>query len=81
MVSEAWDYQIRITLDDAYAPMARRDPDDPALAPLAAVLRAHDAQLKCQFDAFAGYVAEAEAPRRRQPGNAAADDEHTHLLP
>ncbi len=41
--------------------MARRDPADPALAPLAAVLRKHDARLKCQFDAFAGYVAETEA--------------------
>lgn len=60
-MNEAWNYQIRITLDDAVAPLARRDPDDPALAPLAAVLRKHDAQLKCQFDAFAGYVAEAEA--------------------
>ncbi len=60
-MSEVWDYQIRITLGDDYAPLARRDPDDPALAPLATVLRAHDAQLKCQFDAFAGYVAEAEA--------------------
>ena len=60
-MSEAWNYQIRITLDDACAATARRDPDDPALAPLAGVLRKHDAQLKCQFDAFAGYVAEAEA--------------------
>lgn len=60
-MSDTWDYQIRITLGDAYAPVARRDPDDPALAPLAAVLRKHDAQLSCQFDAFAGYVAEAEA--------------------
>ena len=60
-MSETWDYQIRITLDDAVAPVARRDPDDPALAPLAAVLRKHDAKLSCQFDAFAGYVAEAEA--------------------
>ena len=60
-MSEAWDYQIRITLDDACAASARRDPDDPALAPLAAVLRKHDAKLSCQFDAFAGYVAEAEA--------------------
>ena len=60
-MSETWNYQIRITLDDAVAPVARRDPDDPALAPLAAVLRKHDAKLSCQFDAFAGYVAEAEA--------------------
>lgn len=55
-----WEYQIRLTLDDAVAPAARRDPDDLRLAPLAAVLRKHDAQLQCQFDAFAGYVAEAE---------------------
>ena len=35
--------------------------DDPALGPLADILRKHHAALKCQFDAFAGYVAEAEA--------------------
>ena len=57
----AWDYQIRVTLKDAYARLARQDPDDAALAPLQSILRRHDARPKCQFDAFADYVAEAEA--------------------
>jgi hypothetical protein len=47
-------------LADELAEVARRDPDDPALGPLASILRKHDATMKCQFDAFAGYVAEAE---------------------
>ena len=53
-------YQLRIDLADDLAEVARRDPDNPALAPLAEILRRHDAAMKCQFDAFADYVAEAE---------------------
>jgi hypothetical protein len=56
-----WQFQIRVYLTDAGAALARRDPGNPALAPLMAILRAHRATLKCQFDAFADYVAEAEA--------------------
>ncbi len=59
-MSETWQYQVRIYLHDEPARTARRDPDDPSLRPLADILHRHDAQLKCQFDAFAGYVAEAE---------------------
>lgn len=59
-MSEEWQYQVRINLSDAHANTARRNPDDPALKPLADILRKHDAALKCQHDAFAGYVAEAE---------------------
>jgi hypothetical protein len=59
-MSEAWQYQIRIYLADAFAEMARRDPGNPALAPLASVLAKHDATMKCQFDAFMDYVTEAE---------------------
>lgn len=59
-MSDDWQYQIRITMDEDRARIARRDPGDPALKPLAEVLRRHDAALKCQFDAFAGYCAEAE---------------------
>jgi hypothetical protein len=55
-----WQYQVRIDLADAAAEVARQRPDDPALEPLAGILRAHRAALKCQFDAFAGYCAEAE---------------------
>ncbi len=60
-MSEAWQYQVRVTLSDAAAQTARRSPDDPMLAPLTEILARHDATLKCQYDAFAGYVAEAEA--------------------
>ena len=59
-MSEKWQYQLRINLSDELAAVARRDPADPAIGPLAAVLSRHKAALKCQFDAFADYVAEAE---------------------
>jgi hypothetical protein len=59
-MSKERQYQVRIDLTDGMAELARRDPTDPALAPLPDILRRHDARLKSQFDAFAGYVAEAE---------------------
>jgi hypothetical protein len=59
-MSEQWQYQVRIDLADEAAEVARRDPGDPALAPLPDILRRHNATMKSQFDAFAGYVAEAE---------------------
>lgn len=55
-----WQYQLRLYLDDALSAAARAGADDPALAPLRAVLRKHQAALKCQYDAFAAYVSEAE---------------------
>ena len=55
-----WQYQIRIYLENDFAEVARRDPEDPALASLMAILAKHHATMKCQFDAFADYVAEAE---------------------
>jgi hypothetical protein len=59
-MSDQWQYQVRIDLADEPAAVARRDPADSALAPLAEILARHHATLKCQYDAFAGYVAEAE---------------------
>jgi hypothetical protein len=59
-MSAEWEYQIRIDLADGPAEAARRDPGDPALEPLATILERHRASLKCQYDAFADYVAEAE---------------------
>ena len=59
-MSEQWQYQVRIDLADGPAEVARRDPVDPALAPLPEILHRHRASMKSQFDAFAGYVAEAE---------------------
>jgi len=57
-----WQYQVRFDMKDAAtAESVRRGQPDPALAPLCAILAKHRAQAKCQFDAFAEYVAEAEA--------------------
>jgi hypothetical protein len=59
-MADQWQYQLRIDLTDERAEVARRDPHDSALGPLAGVLAKHDATMKSQLDAFAGYVAEAE---------------------
>lgn len=60
-MTSQWQYQIRFDLDDpAKAEAARRTLDHPTLAPLADVLARHCAQLKCQLDAFAEYVAAAQ---------------------
>ena len=59
-MSEQWQYQVRIDLADEPAALARRDPAHAALAPLPQILVRHNATLKSQYDAFAGYVAEAE---------------------
>src|SRR5215469_8265673 len=59
-MSDEWKYQLRVYLGPAFAAAARRNPLDPMLGTLPAILARHHATLKCQFDAFAGYVAEAE---------------------
>lgn len=59
-MSTQWEYQLRIDLDDELAKVARRDPRNAAIKPLADILTRHHATMKCQFDAFADYVAEAE---------------------
>src|SRR5262249_36563595 len=51
----------RLTLRDEFAEVARNDPADPSISALANILRRHHAVMKCQFDAFADYVSEAEA--------------------
>ena len=60
-MSEELKYQLRLTLSDPFAKLARKRPDDPSIVPLTQVLHRHDATLKCQHDAFADYVREAEA--------------------
>ncbi len=55
-----WQYQIRIEMKDEMAEVARRDPESPSIRKLSDILKKHRATLKCQFDAFAEYVAEAE---------------------
>lgn len=54
-------FQLRLTLRDEFAEVARNDPADPSISALANILRRHHAVMKCQFDAFADYVSEAEA--------------------
>ena len=59
-MSDQWEYQIRIYLNDAAAHLARSDPDSPAIKPIKDILDQHRATMKSQFDAFAEYLAEAE---------------------
>jgi len=54
-------YQLRLTLREPHAEMARNHSDDPSIASITQVLHRHNAALKCQHDAFADYVREAEA--------------------
>lgn len=60
-MSEEWQYQLRVTLADEPAEAARSDSRSPALRPLTEILERHRASLKCQYEAFADYVSEAEA--------------------
>ncbi|MCY4488612.1 MAG: hypothetical protein OXF11_16080 [Deltaproteobacteria bacterium] len=59
-MTEAWQYQLRLNLADEFAEAARRGGGDPGINPLGDILDRHNATLKCQYDAFAGYCAEAE---------------------
>ncbi len=56
-----WQYQLRVDLAEGAVAAARQGADHPGLVALRRILAAHDAQLVCQYDAFAGYCAEAEA--------------------
>ncbi|NYH15671.1 hypothetical protein [Paraburkholderia bryophila] len=53
-------FQLRITVAPGLADTLRADPTYASHAALRDVLHKHDATLKCQFDAFADYVSEAE---------------------
>ena len=55
-----WQYQLRVDLADDAAAAAQAGADHPGLRSLRRILAAHDAELICQYDAFAGYCAEAE---------------------
>ncbi len=59
-MTDQWQYQIRIYLADGFAEVARRNPYDPAIAPLTDILTKHHATMKCELDLFADYLAEAE---------------------
>ncbi|MGA3247344.1 MAG: hypothetical protein ABSD12_04090 [Paraburkholderia sp.] len=59
-MDDPWQYQLRITVSAELAASLRGDPSSGTYVPLGEVLRKHHASLKCQFDAFADYVGEAE---------------------
>jgi hypothetical protein len=59
-MSETWQYQIRIYLEDEAAKLARTSQEDSSLKPLTEILKRHNTKIKSQYDAFADYVAEAE---------------------
>ncbi len=60
-LTSRWQYQVKFDLNDsAAAESVRSKRRDPALAPLIDILAKHRAAPKCQFDAFAEYVAAAE---------------------
>lgn len=60
-MSDDLKFQLRLTLNEGFAQAARSDPGNPSIAPLTDILNRHDAVMKCQFDAFADYVREAQA--------------------
>ena len=60
-MADQWQYQLRVDLAEGAAEAARSGADHPGLGPLRRILAAHDAALVCQYDAFAGYCAQAEA--------------------
>ena len=60
-MAEEWQYQLRIDVAEDHAEQLRTRPgEDPALVGLVEILGRHDAKAVCQYDAFAGYCAEAE---------------------
>jgi hypothetical protein len=60
-MSQPLRFQLRLTLNDNFALVARNSPGDRSISALTDILTRHNASLKCQHDAFADYVAEAEA--------------------
>ncbi|MEX3846720.1 hypothetical protein [Paraburkholderia sp. BR10882] len=67
-MAETWQFQVRITVVPELADALRDNRSYSGRDLLEAVLRDYDASLKCQFDAFADYVEEAErAGRERYP--------------
>lgn len=56
----SWKLQLRVVLADDVARAAREGGTHPDLQPLNDLLAGHNAVLRCQYDAFAGYCDEAE---------------------
>jgi hypothetical protein len=65
-MAETWQFQIRITVVPELAAALRAHEQFEGHDLLEAVLRECNASLKCQFDAFAEYVEEAERVGRNQ---------------
>ncbi|MEM5424905.1 hypothetical protein [Paraburkholderia ferrariae] len=63
-MAETWQFQVRITVVPELADALRDNRSYAGRDLLEAVLRDYDASLKCQFDAFADYVEEAERAGR-----------------
>jgi len=59
-MANEWLYQLRLTVSDELAASLRGDDAARAHPALADALKRHGATLVCQYDAFAGYVREAE---------------------
>ena len=59
-MSGTWQYQLRIDVPEQVGEKLRSTPGDAELTDLTAILARHDAKAVCQYDAFAGYCAEAE---------------------
>jgi hypothetical protein len=59
-MSSPLQFQLRITVSAELAHSLRSDVSCAAHPALRAILQPHHATLKCQFDAFADYVSEAE---------------------
>src|ERR1700745_4181501 len=60
-MTSQWQYQVRFDVaDSAHADSLRQKRRDPSVAALFDMFAAHRAAPKCQFDAFAEYVATAE---------------------
>ncbi|NIE64268.1 hypothetical protein [Burkholderia sp. Ax-1719] len=67
-MAENWQFQIRITVTPELAEALRSSAASTQRDVIGAVLREGNATLKCQYDAFADYVAEAEhADREHYP--------------
>lgn len=59
-MQEALQFQLRLSVSDELAAALRDDPQANRYPALHDVLRNRNASVKCQFDAFADYVSEAE---------------------
>ena len=53
-------FQIRVQLSEEFAKAVRESAANPELQSLYAILSSHNAELVCQYDAFAGYCLQIE---------------------